>query len=788
VLEVANPPVLPDLGTWTLSEMVAGSRVLGGSDPDLPAQSLTYGLVSGPPGLTVSSDGRLAWTPTEAQGPGTYTAVVRITDDTGLSTERGYPITVSEVNRVPVLATVASQSVGEGIELFVSLGGSDADLPSNSLTYSLVQGPAGMGVDRVSGQVRWTPSETQGPSTNTIIVSVTDDASPALTSQTTFRVTVSEVNRSPVLAPVEDQRVTERQTLSVSLSGSDPDVPSNVVRYRLVSAPSGMQVNTVTGRITWTPTSDQGPATYTVIAEVFDDAETSLAGQRSFQVIVMDSNRAPIATAQDLTGTEEVSMSIRLAATDSDGDPLTYSIVSPPTKGTLAGFPPNLTYIPTGNAFGSDSFTFKVNDGTTDSEISSVSISLAGVNDPPVAQGGRVSLDEDIQTQLELKASDVDGDTLNYIVVDQPTRGVLNGSGALRQYLPNQNYNGTDSFTFKVNDGTVDSAVVTVLISLAAVNDAPVAVAQSVTTDEDKSRSITLLGTDVEGSTLTYTVVAAPTKGALSGTAPNLTYTPNANANGIDSFTFKVNDGTLDSVVATVSMGITAVNDAPVAVAQSVVAIKNTARAVVLGGTDADGDALTFTLLTPPAHGVLTGDGGNRTYTPKSLYVGVDAFTFKVNDGSLDSAVATVAVVVQDKNDPPLAVAQSVAVIEDVAKLVTLAGTDPDENTLTYTVVAAPTKGRLSGTAPNLTYTPNANANGTDSFTFTVNDGALDSAVATVSIGITAVNDAPVSVAQSVTTDEDKSLPITLVGTDVEGDTLTYTVVYPPKTSELRSR
>jgi len=102
----------------------------------------------------------------------------------------------------------------------------------------------------------------------------------------------------------------------VSLSGSDPDVPSNVVRYRLVSAPSGMQVNTVTGRITWTPTSDQGPATYTVIAEVFDDAETPLAGQRSFQVIVMDSNRAPIATAQDLTGTEEVSMSIRLAATE----------------------------------------------------------------------------------------------------------------------------------------------------------------------------------------------------------------------------------------------------------------------------------------------------------------------------------------------------------------------------------------------------------------------------------------------------------------------------------------
>ena len=144
----------------------------------MPAQSLPYGLVSVPSGLTVSSDGSLAWTPTEEQGPGTYTAVVRITDDTGLSTERGYPITVSEVNRVPVLATVASQSVGEGIELFVPLSGSDADLPRNSLTYALLQGPVGMGFDRVSCHVRRTPSENQGPSTNTDIVSVTDDATP----------------------------------------------------------------------------------------------------------------------------------------------------------------------------------------------------------------------------------------------------------------------------------------------------------------------------------------------------------------------------------------------------------------------------------------------------------------------------------------------------------------------------------------------------------------------------------------------------------------------------------
>jgi hypothetical protein len=318
--------------------------------------------------------------------------VVRISDDTGLSSERSYPITVVEVNRVPVLATVSSQSAAEGVEWSVALSGTDADLPANKLTYALVQGPVGMRVDSISGQVRWTPSETQGPSTNTVIVSVSDDAGSPLTSQTTFRVTVSEVNQAPVLAPVDDQPVTEGQPLGVTLSGTDSDVPLNVVRYRLVSPPTGMQINGITGRITWTPTTDQGPATYTIIAEAYDDADPSLSGRRTFQVIVMDSNRAPVANVQNLTGTEEVSLPIRLTATDADGDSMTYSVVTRPTKGTLAGFPPNLTYIPTGNAFGSDSFTFKVNDGTSDSEISTVSISLAGVNDPPVPQGGRPHL------------------------------------------------------------------------------------------------------------------------------------------------------------------------------------------------------------------------------------------------------------------------------------------------------------------------------------------------------------------------------------------------------------
>ncbi len=94
-----------------------------------------------------------------------------------------------------------------------------------------------------------------------------------------------------------------------------------------------------------------------------------------------------------------------------------------------------------------------------------------------------------------------------------------------------------------------------------------------------------------------------PAKGVLSGTAPNLTYTPTSNLNGPDSFTFKVNDGTVDSPAATVSITITPVNDLPVANAQSVTTDEDTAKAITLTGTDVDGDSLTYTVLTQPDPG-----------------------------------------------------------------------------------------------------------------------------------------------------------------------------------------
>lgn len=167
-------------------------------------------------------------------------------------------------------------------------------------------------------------------------------------------------------------------------------------------------------------------------------------------------------------------------------------------------------------------------------------------------------------------------------------------------------------------------------------NDAPAADVQSIATLEDYPCNITLSGTDANGDSLTYSIVADPIHGILTGTAPNIVYTPNPDYFGVDSFDFRVYDGKLYSDPATVSIMVNSVNDPPVAADQTITALKDTPFDITLSGTDIDGDELTYS-VTNPTHGMLIGTAPNITYTPDSGYVGDDSFTFTVNDGNLES-------------------------------------------------------------------------------------------------------------------------------------------------------
>ncbi len=239
----------------------------------------------------------------------------------------------------------------------------------------------------------------------------------------------------------------------------------------------------------------------------------------------------------------------------------------------------------------------------------------------------------------------MEGDGLIYAVVGALGHGTLSSAPAFT-YTPDANYNGMDSFSFTVSDGQIDSAPALVSINVTPVNDAPVVDQQTVTTAEDTPLAVTVTGSDPDGDPITFSVIATPLYGALSGTAPNLAYTPAANFNGADSFTFKVNDGTIDSAPAAVSVTVTPVNDAPVANSQSVVTQQGVAVAVALVASDVDGDALTYSVAAAPANGTLSGDAPDLTYTPAAGYIGTDAFTFAASDGTATSDPATVSITV----------------------------------------------------------------------------------------------------------------------------------------------
>ncbi len=251
---------------------------------------------------------------------------------------------------------------------------------------------------------------------------------------------------------------------------------------------------------------------------------------------------------------------------------------------------------------------------------------------------------------------------------------------------------------------------------------------QSVMVCPTADKSITLTGSDDCDDTLTFTVVSSPSHGTLLGTAPNLTYHPNnITYQGPDSFTFKVNDGVLDSAIATVSITI---SDQRVANPQTVQACRYVNNPITLTGSTGCGGSLTYSVATGPSHGTLSGSAPNLTYRPFDTYEGPDSFTFKVNDGLGDSAPATVTIEVGYYPS-----ADTLFRVTDLTRLIniTLTGSDLCNDPLTFSIVSGPTAGGLTGTPPNMTYTPPAAA-GDYSFTFKASDGIRDSAPETVRI------------------------------------------------------
>src|SRR5678816_3935266 len=243
VTEANAAPVLAGVpASATIAELAAYTFTATATDADVPAQTLTFSLVGAPSGATIDgSSGAFNWTPTEAQGPGSYAFAVRVSDGIA-STDAAITIDVTEANAAPALAGVpAAATIPELAAYTFTAPATDADMPAQTLTFSLVGAPSGASIDGSTGAFSWTPTEAQGPGNYPFAVRVSDGTA---STDASITLDVTESNAAPVLAGVPaSATIPELAAYTFTATATDADVPAQTLTFSLVGAPSGEKVS-----------------------------------------------------------------------------------------------------------------------------------------------------------------------------------------------------------------------------------------------------------------------------------------------------------------------------------------------------------------------------------------------------------------------------------------------------------------------------------------------------------------------------------------------------------------
>ncbi|WP_168210512.1 Ig-like domain-containing protein [Persicimonas caeni] len=381
---------------------------------------------------------------------------------------------------------------------------------------------------------------------------------------------------------------------------------------------------------------------------------------------------APVAVDDTYSVDEDTTLNVAAPGvlqndTDADADTLTATLDAGPTNGTLTlNADGSFDYTPDADFNGTDTFTYLANDGTSDSAAATVTITIDAVNDAPVATDDTASTDEDVAASFDVVGndSDVDGDALTVTITGAPANGTASVNGGSIDYTPAADFNGTDTLTYEVSDGNGGTDTATVTITVNPVNDAPVAVDDAATTDEELAVSIDVVGndTDVDGDILTATISTAPANGTATVNANGgVDYTPNADFFGTDTFTYEVSDGNGGTDTATVTVTVTNINDAPVFIdptpadASVLSVVEGDELAFTLTADDADGDTLTYAVTTAPDAASFDGATGAFSWTPTWEDAGSYTWTLDVTDGQAgDSRSITVEVSLLDADDDGL--------------------------------------------------------------------------------------------------------------------------------------
>jgi Ca2+-binding RTX toxin-like protein len=580
------------------------------------------------------------------------------------------------------------------------------------------------------------------------------------------------VPNNPPLAEADTYEIAEDGLLEVAAPGvlandTDPDGDTLQIGRIVTYATNGTVTPQRDGSFTYEPDADFYGTDFWGYKATDG---TDLSNASRVTITVSPVNDAPVASADSYSVDEDQHLTVDAPGvlandTDVEGDPLTAVLDVGPSHGTLVELNADgsFQYEPDPDYHGPDSFGYHANDGSDDSAVVRVAITVDPINDRPVAVADSYTVDEDAVLTVAVPGilgndSDVDHDPLTARLRVRPAHGTLTafgGDGSFT-YEPDSNYNGPDSFGYSVTDGILNSTTVRVAITVGPVNDAPVGVPDAYRVLEDEVLTVAAPGvlandTDVDGPALASVLDVAASNGDVTvfNRDGSFTYEPDADFNGIDHFGYHATDGTDDSAMTRVTIAVIAVNDAPVAVADSYRVAENGrltigSPGVLANDSDVDGDRISAVLDVRPSHGTITAFAGNGafTYVPDRGFAGMDSFGYHATDGAEDTATVKVTITVIPDNYAPVAVPDDYRVAINSELAVGAPGvlgndTDADGDPLEAVLESGPVHGTLTLVADgSFTYTPDKGYQGVDGFRYHATDGLDESNIVEVTIEV----------------------------------------------------
>jgi hypothetical protein len=442
-------------------------------------------------------------------------------------------VTVTETNNnAPVLPNQTNRTVVERLLMTVANTATDADVPANTLTYSLLISPTGATISG-SGVITWTPNDSQGGTTNTFTTRVVDNVAPTRSATNTFLVTVIDTNNVPALPSQTNRTINELATLTVTNTATDNDVPTNTLTYALLVSPVGAAIS-LNGVITWTPGETGGPSTNVFTTRVLDDGSPPLSATNTFTVTVTEVNTAPILPGQtNLTVAELTAVIVTNSASDADlpANVLTYALLNAPGNAIIStnGV---ITWTPQENE-GPSTNTIRtvVNDGTV-SVTNQFVVIVGEVNTAPgfLANPSDRMIDELIILTVTNAAIDNDlpANVLTYVLLEAPSSATIGSNGVIT-WTPQENEGpSTNTITTAVTDGSA-SVTNSFLVVVNEVNVAPVFIG----TPSDQTIGVATLLTvtnaaldsDLPVNALSYSLLNPPAGMAID-TNVVITWTP----------------------------------------------------------------------------------------------------------------------------------------------------------------------------------------------------------------------------------------------------------------------